>query len=203
VPDQSLRFLLRTRTAAVHAELDAMVGDWPDLEAYKRYARAVLAFRAPLEHAFAALQLSGPFTAWQSLTIAPELRADLADLRVADPEPLSAPYASDVSWIAGALYVLEGSSVGARILVRRAAELGLSSTHGARHLAAQTADRQRWPSFLALLDSPSLDPETAVAGAEDTFALALEAFQREITCSCGVSPCAPFPSRLPSAKPPT
>ena len=59
-------------------------------------------------------------------------------------------------------------------------ELGLSADHGARHLAAQTADKGRWPAFLDRLETPGLDREAAAAGANRTFAFALAAFRAEI-----------------------
>ena len=69
----------------------------------------------------------------------------------------------------GVLYVLEGSSLGARVLVKAAAEMGLSAEFGARHLFRQAGDRDAWRSFVAMmaaaLDAPSHDAANATFNA--------------------------------------
>ncbi|MCO5072786.1 MAG: biliverdin-producing heme oxygenase [Rhizobiaceae bacterium] len=77
----------------------------------------------------------------------------------------------------GMAYVLEGSGLGARILLRRAAKLGLTANYGARHLAKQTNDPARWRSFLTLLDTvPENQFDGVLAGAELSFQFALSIY---------------------------
>ena len=57
----------------------------------------------------------------------------------------------------GALYVLEGSALGARLIMKSAQALGLGATFGARHLAAQAGDALAWRSYLDLLLNAPLD----------------------------------------------
>ena len=180
MPDPTLRFFLRDQTAAVHGELDALVGHWSDRTSYTHYLRALLSFRDPVEQALERTHLPGPFADWAAVPIRDHLRTDLAELGAAAPPTETVPPPASAAAVAGMLYVLEGSSVGARLLSRRAGELGLSADHGARHLAAQTADKGRWPAFLDRLETPGLDREAAAAGANRTFAFALAAFRAEI-----------------------
>jgi heme oxygenase len=49
-------------------------------------------------------------------------------------------------------YVVEGSHLGARILYRRAVELGCGPDCGARYLADGAARSARWHAFLAELE---------------------------------------------------
>jgi heme oxygenase len=77
----------------------------------------------------------------------------------------------------GVAYVLEGSALGARLLARRAAALGFDADHGARHLARQTSDMDRWKRFLGELDAiPAEDREQVIAGAASAFDFALAAY---------------------------
>lgn len=150
------------------------------LESYRRYCRAMLRFRGPLERAVVSL-VSKTDEEWSFIPISDHLRADLNDLGgPAYREPLSSSCQLDAKRLPGALYVLEGSSLGAQLLVKRAALLGLSAHHGARHLAQQTGDPKRWPAFVKTLERHGTEhPEEAVRGALDAFAAALEAFRHD------------------------
>jgi len=136
----------------------------------------MLRFREPLE---AALQAADSAHEWHPVEIAAALRSDLADLgRAAEAGArIEVPEIEEKSFRWGVLYVLEGSALGAVLLLKRAADLGLSGGMGARHLALQTYDRKRWPRFAERLDSHAHDnPEAAERGAAFAFALALKSF---------------------------
>ena len=124
------RHILRQATADAHAALERAIGPIRSLEAYRRFCRAAYAFRQPLEQAIAA---SGPATrldGFEPLLIADALRMDLQDLD-AWPAPAGwSPPISDTSSLLGALYVLEGASLGARLLIRDAAALGVAAAEG-------------------------------------------------------------------------
>ena len=93
------------------------------------------------------------------------------------PVAPQADLALDGDRLFGALYVLEGSSLGARILFKRAQALGLSAAFGARHLALLSGSIDGWRSFLDRLEGA--DPfglELAVTASHATFALARTAF---------------------------
>lgn len=179
-----MRFFLRQRTSAVHAKVDALVGDLDSKERYVAYLLGLLSFREPIE-AMLRSKASQPFLrGWRPAPISASIRADLRDLKISVPErvvlqPPLAEESHSVSAMLGILYVLEGSALGARQLYMRAAALGFSGTFGARHLAHQIEDKQRWRSFLNLLESH--DPIEADATAQASlaaFEFALEAFSR-------------------------
>ena len=105
---------------------------------------------------------------------------DLADLDLTLPEtgelPVFGAAASvDVPTALGWLYVAEGSKMGAALLRKEAAKLGLSDDHGARHLApTPEGPAAHWRVFTAGLDAAELTAEEearAVAGAQAAFAL--------------------------------
>ena len=110
----------------------------------------------------------------------PILRQDLKDLGL-EPPAGDAPTlpVDDPETLLGTLYVVEGSALGARILYRRAQELGLSGEFGARHLSVQSESLNRWRQLVKLLDeAPELDLERIVAASETAFAAVGGAFER-------------------------
>lgn len=99
--------------------------------------------------------------------------ADLADLGLEVPAK-PAPVAPADAWHAiGWLYCSEGSNLGAAFLFKQSQLIGLSETHGARHLAAHPDGRAlHWRHFVALLDGLALDDrqkQAAIQGARDAF----------------------------------
>ncbi|MEW9854629.1 biliverdin-producing heme oxygenase [Novosphingobium sp. M1R2S20] len=109
----------------------------------------------------------------------PLVEADLADLGVSRPIADEAPVFAaddtmDLPTALGWLYVAEGSNMGAALLRKEAAKIGLSDNFGARHLApAPEGPAPHWRAFVAGLDAVSLtqeDESRAVAGARDAFA---------------------------------
>lgn len=182
------RFALRELTRDDHERLDALVGEFTDKEAYLRYLEGMAAFRGAVERRLAEIDYHETLDGWKPGLISAELAQDLRDLGQEAPRTMPAiDLPSDRDGLLGVLYVLEGSSLGARLLVRRAAELGLTADHGARHLAAQTARPEAWQAFVALLDG--LAPfgiDKAAAAARMTFAAAIDAFSgigyRERAC---------------------
>lgn len=177
----SLRHFLREETAASHRRVDAAVGDWETLNDYRRYLRGQFIFRNAMENTLGGLIPPRDLESFTRTALAPLIRQDLADLgdRV---EPATFRDGLGValdnrSALLGALYVLEGASLGARLLVRRAASLGLDADHGARHLAAQAGDKLGWPRFVALLErEDEIDAARAAESADAVFALAQRAF---------------------------
>lgn len=166
---------MRAHTADSHGRLDRAVGLFDAIDPYKTYLQKTHAFRKVME-----AELAG-FDAWSVVSLAGLVSDDLADLVT---PPLSVPPLDRVDGgeghRLGMAYVLEGSGLGARILVKRAAELGLTSTYGARHLAAQTDDPARWRSFMGLLDTvPEGQFDQVLAGAEQSFQFALSVYAED------------------------
>lgn len=168
-----LRSALRYFTQDSHKRLDATVGMFDDKESYRRFLAGSYWFRKSLQAACARIDF-WPVELWLE-----ELALDLQDLGDADiipvtMRPISAPSRADQL---GLLYVLEGSALGARLLLRRAEELGYGPEHGGRHLYRQTADRQRWPAFLTLLEaSDDIDQDRSLQTARACFTAAIGIF---------------------------
>jgi heme oxygenase len=74
---------------------------------------------------------------------------------------------TDVSAQLGVAYVLEGSGLGARVLVRRATAVGQVSTHYISTLG--DLSQSRWPQFVRALDAHELDIETSIDAARSVF----------------------------------
>jgi heme oxygenase len=167
-----LRDDLRQATRAIHQQLDDLVGGFANLREYQRYLVASHAFRRTAESV-----LETDTCGWSALAVAEAAGQDLADLDCVARPPLPSPPSQprSISWRLGAHYVLEGSGIGARLLFRRAEQLGLSAAFGARHLAQQAGDRERWPRFLALLEASDVERVEALEGAHALFSLALAA----------------------------
>ncbi|MBM3606100.1 MAG: biliverdin-producing heme oxygenase [Alphaproteobacteria bacterium] len=169
-----LRQLLRERTDDLHRILDEQVGVLEDKEDYIRYLSGTYAFRAALEPALPreAEDVTG---LWGIVPLVSTLHRDLADLGVPFPRRVAAPDLEGRAAQAAAAYVLEGSALGARVIARRAAVLGIRPDHGGRHLALQTAGTGRWKSFQAWLEAAQVSHEQAVSAARAVFKTALAA----------------------------
>lgn len=170
----SFRGILLTGTRDLHDELDRQTGKFSDGNGYAGFLSGSHAFRAALEEALL------PADDWAVEPLSGLIAQDLADLGQPLPPALAGPVLPSRAARAGALYVLEGSALGARLLARRAAALGFDGHHGARHLAAQTAERGRWSRFLEWLEGESLPRAQAVSSAREVFALALQVFGAKV-----------------------
>jgi heme oxygenase len=178
--DQTLRrWQLRERTMHAHAVVDAAVGAFDDLVSYGRYLSAIYRFRTPIERDLARFDWPAAMGAWRPKSVSAAMAADLADLGLPVPELGEGSHGIDGEGLMGTLYVLEGSILGSQVLFRRAQQLGLSETHGARHLALQSGGIDEWRGFLALLEvAEPFDLELATAASLATFAAAQSAFQK-------------------------
>lgn len=174
------RFDLRKRTQAVHERLDAAVGSFNTLEEYRHYLARLGMFRAAMDEALQRVAWPSGWS-WRPTTVARSLDSDAIDLGLPAAERTRCDIdLTNRSALLGALYVLEGSTLGARVLRQRAAALGLGETFGARHLAVMSKDIAQWQSFLLILDeTPDFDIEQAAASANSVFALALDCFESE------------------------
>ena len=161
---------LRAATAAGHARVDGCFPDGlRDAEDYRRYLRGMAALLAALAAADA--ELADAFIAQ---------RGRLAqDMQATGTTAMPAPTASVLAGNAGRLgarYVVEGSALGARVLLRQAQALGHGPAHGASFLAYHAErGRTHWPRLLQALAACDADGAAfpaLLAGARDSFALA-------------------------------
>lgn len=169
---------LREATRDDHARVDGCFPDGLcDVGTYRRYLRGMQALLAALARADA--ELATAFARHRAL-----LKADLADLGAAPFEtPPPAPHIDGGAARTGARYVVEGSAMGARLLLRQAVSLGFKDGYGARFLAyhAGQADAD-WVRFRRQLASQAPEhPDFArlIETTRDTFALAATCLGRD------------------------
>lgn len=175
------RFALRKRTQAAHERLDAAVGGFDTVEEYRRYLIGLSTFRSAMDGALRRVAWPAGWS-WRPTLLAGSLASDAIDLGLPAIEQIRTDMdLSERSVLLGALYVLEGSTLGARVLRQRAARIGLNDNFGARHLADMSNDMAHWHSFLVLLDEAvDFDVERAAASANAVFTLAIQCFESEL-----------------------
>ncbi|TWD54213.1 heme oxygenase [Agrobacterium vitis] len=179
------RQMLRRGTAQMHNALDAMIGAFSSHRAYEAYVLGTARFRLPLE---STIKNCAPFellSGWQPSLIGDAIRADISALGLPTDEPLrtkapkvAVPQPETIDDWLGVFYVLEGSSLGAKLLVRRLDALNINHTNGGAHLATLAKDSSNWSAFLALLDTiPDVDEARMIHWANATFSFAHQAFE--------------------------
>lgn len=151
------RIRLKAITAPQHDAVDAMIASGALLDTvsgYRRYLAATLSARRCVETSLTRSGAADLYPAWARRRIEPLVEADLADIAPALPAEMggSSGAAMSAGSMLGALYVLEGSAMGARVIARRVARIGMGPGFGARHLHHQAAEPRAWPEFLDLLE---------------------------------------------------
>ena len=171
------RDTLRRTTEAAHKSLETGIGNLADPDAYRNYVAGLLAFRAAAEPFVSAWRRPDHWAGWRPTQIATDLAIDAIALNV-DPrivrwsaEPRTAAEAI------GFLYVLEGSALGARMLLRNV-QPSQRNESGRRHLRRQANSLGNWCSFVERLESePDLDLEETAKSASRAFELAAQAMR--------------------------
>lgn len=178
----SRRARLRAASDHAHARVDALFREGLRQAAdYRTYLCGMHALVRSLE---IALQRPGPGSGWSHWRHPLRLQWLHADLVAvgATPLPPGPGLALDCdAALAGALYVLEGSTLGARQLLPGAIAQGWSGAHGASFLQGHTGEGARWRRFLASLEDAAFDAGAERAmldGAGLTFAAAEHEFRR-------------------------
>lgn len=178
----SRRFRLREQTAAAHAAVEDIVARSDSFGSRFRYLawlEASHAIRSGFEHALDAGGAAEVWPLWPTRRIAPLILADISDLGGHEPARIPVPTPVGEAEMLGMLYVLEGSSLGARVLVGSAAKLGFDAGLGARHLHHQAGDRVAWRDFTARLDAEPMSPaaeRACLAAALATFEAFADAY---------------------------
>lgn len=180
--DPSRAGRLKALTHEVHDRLDRSImatASFSSVEGYARFVQVQYLFHRDIEALYDDARLQALFPGLAGRKRLGLIAADLADLGVPLPAGESgrafAPGTPpDIATALGWLYVAEGSTMGAALLRKEAAKLGLSDDHGARHLApAPEGPAAHWRAFTAQLDAAPLPPEEeerVSAGAHAAFA---------------------------------
>ena len=177
---------LRRETRSTHEALDRALPDGlRNLPDYVRYLHGMLALAQWLADAWrpAWPQRLG---AWRDDQRGARLRADLLGLGQAPCPPRVAAAATPAEWLGGC-YVMEGSALGARLLVRDLEHLARERPGVAdarRFLDHHAADPARWPRLRGELDRlPAADVADTVRGAQRGFALVHSQFAAMEACA--------------------
>ncbi len=179
-PDgMDLRNRLRGATADAHRRLDAALGtlDLQSRAGYRRFLAANAAALLPLEQALVEAGVAESFPDWATRTRGGAILDDLA--RVGGVvRPLAAPAPLDAGAMLGMLYVLEGSRLGAAVLLKRVAQSPDPVVAGATRYLRHGAGQRLWPGFLSRLGRLALTPDQearAIDGARCAFDLFAQA----------------------------
>ena len=172
----SARQMLRAATATLHAEVDARFSGpfATDRNAYEAFltvlARAVL----PLEQALDRGGVGRLLPDWRERRRSGALKQDLDLLGIAVPPALNVSVTTDEARLFGRLYVLEGSRLGGKLLVKRAAESDDPRVRAATHYLGHGAGSDFWRSFLQRLETSEAvleSPQRTLLGAREAFGL--------------------------------
>jgi heme oxygenase (biliverdin-IX-beta and delta-forming) len=149
----SLRARLREACAEPHRELDAQLGalDLRLQHDYRTFLEIVAAALLPLEAALVSAGVSRMFPDWARRSRSEAILADIAQLD-GIVRPSSRPEALGSGGILGTMYVLEGSRLGARVLLRRALESRCIEVRDARAFLSHGIGSDFWQSFNATLE---------------------------------------------------
>lgn len=172
---------LKALTHDTHERLDQRImacQPFANRDNYARYLQAQYLFLRDMEALYDNARLAGILSDLDERRRYDLIADDLAELG----QPLPAAGEArrdgahfDLATALGWLYVVEGSKLGAAILLKLTEKLGLSAECGARHLAAHPDGRARhWREFTAVLDGQAFSEEDearVAAGARQGFEL--------------------------------
>ena len=168
-----LRRTVRGRTRAAHDRVDAAFSRF-DLRIREDYAAFLAANAAVVPAVEAALAAGGVHALvddWPDRLRTPALMFDLQKLGIDPPPALPAPALRSEAEVLGALYVVEGSRLGARLLLGRARSSPDPMLRGATAYLAHGEGHRFWPALLQVLDGYRGDPEAVADGAQTAFEL--------------------------------
>lgn len=172
---------LKALTHETHDRLDTSImaaASFASIAGYGRFLTVQYLFHRDIDALYDDAILQALLPGLTQRRRLPLIAADLTDLGLPLPEddaPLAFPHGDtvDIPAALGWLYVAEGSNMGAALLRKEAAKIGLSDEHGARHLApAPEGPAAHWRAFTAALDAADLAAEEearAVTGANAAF----------------------------------
>ena len=169
--------VIRSRTRPLHAQLESsfdLTASLTSIETYRDLLERYLSIYKPFEAELA----NQPATtlaliSWPERSRVAQLERDLAALG-GKPEGMPAPALpklDDLSSLLGALYVVEGSSLGGQIIYRQIQQqLGLDAGSGVAFFYGDgDATGSSWKRFTAILEANITDPNRAADAAEAMF----------------------------------
>jgi heme oxygenase len=166
-----LRRALKTATGTLHDELDAMMSAF-DLscdEGYRAFLRVQARVLPPYEESLSAGGIATLVTDWEKNRRSFLLERDLTAMGDTMPAPVDVGTVSGTPELLGTAYVIEGSRLGGRFLVR---SVGGKMPND---FLSASAQKSAWPALLAALDRADFDAAER-ARAEDASRRCFETF---------------------------
>ncbi|HEX7790995.1 MAG TPA: biliverdin-producing heme oxygenase [Afipia sp.] len=166
---------IREATQMSHSRLDVALAKL-DLAIplyYEGFLRSQAEALFPIEAALEACGIENLIPDWTQRVRTPALERDLTTLNMTC-NPLPLPDFRSAAEMFGAVYVLEASRMGARVMLARLAEHPDSEAMNATAYLRHGFGKRFWPSFLTLLEThpaPQNDTAGVVHGAEIAFAM--------------------------------
>ena len=154
---QGLRLKLRTVTNESHRALDRRLSsfDLSRAAGYRRFLEVTAAALLPIEAALSRAGVSAMLADWDRRSRRSAILTDLAVIG-AKGKPLPFEGRLNASQMWGALYVLEGSRLGARVLLNAISDL--PHANGATAYLRHGLGERLWQSFVVLLESRPCSP---------------------------------------------
>ncbi|WP_424631327.1 biliverdin-producing heme oxygenase [Bradyrhizobium sp. SYSU BS000235] len=169
-----LRVRLKEATAEAHRQLDRslLAFDLRTVAGYRRFLEANAGALLPLEAALVESGVDEIVADWSRRS---RTDAILDDLTRIDGKLhlMPAPASLSHSRLLGVMYVLEGSRLGARFLLKLVARSADPAMTGATAYLSHGSAEPLWERFLLLLahEAPRVEEEEVVAGARTAFGL--------------------------------
>ena len=170
-----LREKLKAATASAHRALDARLSafDLTTIDGYRRFLEASAAALLPLETALERSGVSDLLADWPQRSRRAAIASDLAGIGgVANPLPPMTAINRQQMW--GTVYVLEGSRLGARYLLREVANAAEPQIAAATSYLRHGNGLPLWRTFLEQLEREEVTPEgeaDMISGAQRAFAM--------------------------------
>jgi heme oxygenase (biliverdin-IX-beta and delta-forming) len=175
-----LREKLKQATAPAHRDIDAQFSrfDLTSVAGYRRFLEASAAALVPLEAALEVAGIASVIDDWPQRSRRAAIVSDLARLNGA-VRPLGEFAPLNRSTALGVMYVLEGSRLGAKVLLRTIAVRSEPEIAAATRYLRHGAGQALWPSFLLTLEREPQNAEAEIiAGAQRAFAVFAKAAAR-------------------------
>ncbi|WP_028134876.1 biliverdin-producing heme oxygenase [Bradyrhizobium japonicum] len=166
-----LRERLRDATSDAHRELDAQLSafDLTGVSGYCRFLHASAGALLPLEAALADAGVDGIFPDWPERSRSAAIATDLDRLGATAAAMVSVPPLTR-SGVFGTMYVLEGSRLGAKFLLKTVADAADPRIGAATLYLRHGTGKRLWQNFLSKLESEVCDEAEVIAAARVAFA---------------------------------
>jgi heme oxygenase len=170
-----IRDIVSEATRSSHRRLDLALS-WLDISRPRYYAgflRGQAEGLFPLEAALEEQGVEEIVRNWPQRARTAALEHDLAAMDVSI-DPLPMPHFRNAAEMLGAVYVLEASRMGARVMLARLAQQPESNSIGATSYLRHGFGKRLWPFFLTILENhPAAQANTAgvVQGAEIAYGM--------------------------------